>query len=273
MSNLIKIRILVVALALTALTCQTKKHPFDNPLDPEGDVFQGYSAPVLSTNAPSGAPPDGEYEVYWNDVAASSYLLEEADDSTFTNTSPITVSVESKNFTHTSEGKTYYYRVKTNTGNKDSGWSNTVAVTIIKGTKISGIQFVTIPSGAFSMGDLQGVGYSDELPVHDVTLSSFEMSIYEITQGQYKSVMGTNPANSYGVGDTYPVYYVSWYDAMEFCNKLSDTEGLERCYNESTWACDFGKNGYRLPTEAEWEYACRAGTETMFYTGNTLSSD
>ncbi|MBA7591777.1 hypothetical protein ES708_33940 [subsurface metagenome] len=66
-----------------------------------------------------------------------------------------------------------------------------------------------------------------------------------------------------------PVEQVSWQDAVKFCNKLSDTAGFDRCYNESTWECDFSKNGFRLPTEAEWEYACRAGTETMFYTGNT----
>jgi len=136
------------------------------------------------------------------------------------------------------------------------------------------ILLVSISAGTFRMGDVENYGqYFDEKPVHEVTLSSFEMSVYEVTQGQYTSVMGSNPANSYGVGDDYPVYNVSWYDAVKFCNKLSDAEGLERCYNESTWSCDFSKNGYRLPTEAEWEYACRAGTETYFYTGNNLSSD
>ena len=141
-------------------------------------------------------------------------------------------------------------------------------------TTYKDITFVSIPSDTFRMGDVENYGqYSNEKPVHSVTLSSFEMSIYEVTQGQYQSVMGTNPAKNYGVGDNYPVYYVSWYDAVKFCNKLSDAAGLERCYNESTWACDFGKSGFRLPTEAEWEYACRAGTETNFYTGNAISSD
>lgn len=61
------------------------------------------------------------------------------------------------------------------------------------------------------MGDVENYGLeSDEKPVHEVTLTSFKMSVYEVTQGQYQSVMGTNPSNSYGVGDDYPVYYVSW---------------------------------------------------------------
>ncbi|MFC1552900.1 SUMF1/EgtB/PvdO family nonheme iron enzyme [Candidatus Latescibacterota bacterium] len=136
---------------------------------------------------------------------------------------------------------------------------------------INGITFVTIPGGSFHMGDIQGGGYSIERPVHDVTLSAFEMSIYEITQEQYSSIIGTNPSSFSGTN--LPVERVTWYDAVKFCNALSEAAGLDRCYDESTWECDFSKNGYRLPTEAEWEYACRAGTETKFYTGNNLSSD
>ena len=61
---------------------------------------------------------------------------------------------------------------------------------------------------------------------------------------------------------------ISWNGAVEFCNALSKLAGLEPCYNLETWDCDFTKNGYRLPTEAEWEYACRAGTSTVYFTGD-----
>jgi len=83
--------------------------------------------------------------------------------------------------------------------------------------------------------------------------------------------MGENP--SYFSGDEHPVEQVSWYDAVRFCNELSEMCGLERCYDEDTWECDFDGNGFRLPTEAEWEYACRAGTETRFYGGNDYNDD
>ena len=127
------------------------------------------------------------------------------------------------------------------------------------------ITMVSIPGGTFQMG-LAGIFE----PVHTVTLSAFEISMCEITQGQYKSIIGTNP--SYFTGyDTLPVEQVSWWDAITFCNAQSDEAGLEQCYNESTGACDFTKNGFRLPTEAEWEYACRAGTTTNYYTGDSVS--
>ena len=129
---------------------------------------------------------------------------------------------------------------------------------------IADIKMVSIHGGSFRMGDLQNYRKdSDEKPVHDVTLSGFDMSIYEITQGNYKALIGSNPSYFSG-SDDLPVEKVSWEDAVIFCNKLSEQAGYEKCYNENSWACDFSKNGYRLPTEAEWEYACKAGTETKF---------
>ena len=133
----------------------------------------------------------------------------------------------------------------------------------------SEITMVSIPAGSFRMGDIQGGGDSNELPVHSVTIISFEMGKYEVTQEQYQSVMGENPSDFSGTN--LPVEYVSWYDAVRFCNALSEQAGLTPCYNESTWECDFSADGFRLPTEAEWEYACRAGTETKYYTGNSES--
>ena len=128
---------------------------------------------------------------------------------------------------------------------------------------------VPIPGGTFQMGDLNDSGQSDVNPVHTVTLNAFEMSTYVITQEQYREVIGENP--SYFTGDdTLPVEMVNWYEAVNFCNLLSDRLDLDRCY-ERTWICDFSKNGFRLPTEAEWEYACRAGTTTKFHKGDSES--
>ncbi|MFC1694466.1 SUMF1/EgtB/PvdO family nonheme iron enzyme, partial [Candidatus Latescibacterota bacterium] len=131
------------------------------------------------------------------------------------------------------------------------------------------IVMVSIPAGSFEMGSNDGA--ENEKPVHTVTLDySFEMSAYEITQGQYETVAGENPSYFSG-SDNLPVEDVSRTDILKFCNSLSDKDGLERCYDEDSWDCDFTKNGYRLPTEAEWEYACRAGTTTKYYTGDSES--
>jgi formylglycine-generating enzyme required for sulfatase activity len=129
-------------------------------------------------------------------------------------------------------------------------------------------EMISIQGGSFMMGSDDG--YSYEKPVHSVNLDGFEISLTEITQGQYESVMKTNP--SYFIGnDNLPVGNVSFEDAARFCNLLSDQKGFDRCYDESLMECDFSKNGFRLPTEAEWEYACRAGTTTQYYTGDNES--
>ncbi|MDP8221584.1 MAG: SUMF1/EgtB/PvdO family nonheme iron enzyme [Candidatus Stygibacter frigidus] len=138
------------------------------------------------------------------------------------------------------------------------------------------LDLIFVEGGSFEMGDHFNEGYDDELPVHEVTLSSFYIGKYEVTQGEYEVMMGSNPAHDYGVGDNYPVYYVSWYDAVEFCNALSEQESLTPCYDLSDWICDFSADGYRLPSEAEWEYAARGGVnweDNYRYSGTTNNSE
>ena len=127
---------------------------------------------------------------------------------------------------------------------------------------------VTIPAGTFQMGSNMA---ANEQPVHSVTLSTFFISNTEVTQGEYQRVMGVNP--SYFTGDlNKPVEQASWFDAALYCNKRSQMEGKDTVYRyigtiNSTVIIDYIKNGYRLPTEAEWEYACRAGTTTDYNWG------
>jgi formylglycine-generating enzyme required for sulfatase activity len=119
------------------------------------------------------------------------------------------------------------------------------------------LEMVAIPGGTFLMGSSENEKrhQDDESPQHEVTVSPFFMSKYPVTQTQWEAVMGNNP--SYVKGKNRPVEKVSWDDAVEFCEKLSKTTG----------------NDCRLPSEAEWEYACRAGTTTPFYFGETITTD
>jgi formylglycine-generating enzyme required for sulfatase activity len=119
-------------------------------------------------------------------------------------------------------------------------------------------EMVFVEGGAFTMGSPAGVGSDDERPAHQVTVGSFNIGKYEVTQGLWKAVMGSNPSY-FKKGDNYPVEQVSWDDVQEFIVKLNALTGKK----------------YRLPTEAEWEYAARGGRQSKGYTysgGNTAGN-
>ncbi|MCD2341058.1 formylglycine-generating enzyme family protein [Ideonella azotifigens] len=117
------------------------------------------------------------------------------------------------------------------------------------------IEMVRVPGGCYKMGTQ---GYEKhEQPIHNVCVSDFEIGKYEVTQAQWRAVMGVNPSKFAGCGDNCPVDKVSWLQAQEFVQKLSAQ----------------GKGMFRLPTEAEWEYACRSGGKDETWPGGVGASE
>ena len=150
-------------------------------------------------------------------------------------------------------------------------------------TRVGQIKLKQIPAGTFLMGSPDGEGDADEHPQREIRISRpFYLGIYEVTQAQYQAVMGQNPSyfSSTGEGkdavanqstDQHPVEAVSWLDAVKFCNALSEKEGLRPFYSidrETVRVLDWHGTGYRLPTEAEWEYACRARSTSKYSFGD-----
>ena len=129
----------------------------------------------------------------------------------------------------------------------------------------SGVEMVRLPGGTFIMGDDKEI---DATP-HEVVVTSFHIDKHLVTQAEYQRVTGKNPSR-WKVAEN-PVEQVRWSDAVRYCNARSRLDDLEPCYDLRTWECNFDANGYRLPTEAEWEYACRAGTKTAYSFANTPS--
>jgi formylglycine-generating enzyme required for sulfatase activity len=211
--------------------------------------------------------------------------------------------------THVLAGSTVTLTARPDTASVFAGFSgdvrsfmNPLAVTVDRDMQVitrfvkhpaAGMAGISAAGRTFLMGSPSADSQSIESPPHRVRFEyDYFIDKYEVTQGMYATLMGENPSlahatqGTFGIGDSFPVSYVSWYDAALFCNSRSKKEGYDTVYSYSA-VCGAGRNcpyvlenlvihydrmGYRLPTEAEWEYACRAGSESDYFWGGNYGS-
>ncbi len=139
------------------------------------------------------------------------------------------------------------------------------------------LEMVELPGGSFLMGSPEGdaMTRNNEMPLHRTSVSGFRIARTPVTAGLYRAAMENGSLQG---DDDRPASNVSWYEAVKFCNRLSQRHGYRRCYRTGwwwrrlRWSCDWRADGYRLPTEAEWEYACRAGSEGRWSFGDDLAT-
>lgn len=136
-----------------------------------------------------------------------------------------------------------------------AGWELSTAGNAFK-EMATGMEMIFVKGGCYQMGDTVGGGDADEKPVHEVCVGDFYMGKHEVTQGQWKRIMANNPSHFSGCGDNCPVEQVSWNDVQDYIRRLNSQSG---------------KN-YKLPTEAEWEYAARSGGKSEKWAGTSIES-